>query len=116
MVWHALYLARITSLCALGVSGCLIVLLKPLVQGMPHHVLLFVSTDKLEVGILPQNYIRTQHWSKAQGRICVVNHIFLVRFLQKKNVNSIAACNRKLLKRWTAKGILLTQEVGDSIL
>jgi len=35
---------------------------------------LFGSMDKPEVGILPQNYIRTQHWSKAQGRICIANH------------------------------------------
>jgi len=42
---------------------------------MPHHEL-FGSTDKLEVGILPQNYTRTQHWSKAQGRICIANHKF----------------------------------------
>jgi hypothetical protein len=35
---------------------------------------LFGSMDKQEVGILPQNYIRTQHWSKAQGRICIANH------------------------------------------
>lgn len=30
--------------------------------------------DKPEVGILPQNYIHIQHWSKAQGRICIANH------------------------------------------
>jgi hypothetical protein len=37
---------------------------------------------------------------------------FFGKISAKKNVNSIATYNRKLLKCWTTKGILLTLEVG----
>jgi hypothetical protein len=62
---------------------------------MPHHVLLFVSTDKLEVGILPQNYIPTQHWSKAQGRICVANHNFLGKISAKEKCQLYSSLQQK---------------------
>jgi hypothetical protein len=70
---------------------------------MPHHVL-FGSTDKLEVGILPQNYIRTQHWSKAQGRICIANHKFFDKISAKEKCQLFSSQQQK------------TAEVLDSIL
>jgi hypothetical protein len=61
---------------------------------MPHHVL-FGSTDKLEVGILPQNYIRTQHWSKAQGRICIANHKFFGKISAKEKCQLFSSQQQK---------------------
>jgi hypothetical protein len=61
---------------------------------MPHHVLSGL-VDKPKVEGLPQNYIHTQHLSKAQGRICIANHKLFGRISTQEQGQQITSQQRK---------------------